>query len=63
MLATIANATFVFFFFSSNHLSIKIDIAVAAIMTVFSTALKLVPKFKAKGGSLRENLALQNVQV
>ncbi|XP_052087489.1 glutamine-dependent NAD(+) synthetase-like isoform X3 [Mytilus californianus] len=46
----------------SFHLSIKIDIAVAAILTVFTTALKLIPKFKANGGSLRENLALQNIQ-
>lgn len=46
----------------SFHLSIGIDVAVAAMLTVFTTAMKLVPKFKAKGGSLRENLALQNVQ-
>ena len=47
----------------SFHLSITIDVAVAAVVSVFTAALKLVPKFKAHGGSVRENLALQNVQV
>ncbi|KAL4233249.1 Glutamine-dependent NAD(+) synthetase [Mactra antiquata] len=46
----------------SFHLSVTIDVAVAAVLGVFSAALKLVPKFKAHGGGLRENLALQNVQ-
>lgn len=46
----------------SFHLSISIDVAVAAVLGVFTSALKLLPKFKANGGSLRENLALQNVQ-
>ncbi|XP_060569113.1 glutamine-dependent NAD(+) synthetase-like isoform X2 [Ruditapes philippinarum] len=46
----------------SFHLSVTIDIAVAAVIGVFTAALKLVPKFKAHGGGLRENLALQNVQ-
>ena len=49
--------------FFSFHLSISIDIAVAAVLSVFTAALKLVPKFKVNGGSVRENLALQNVQV
>ena len=47
----------------SFHLSITIDVAVAAVLSVFTAALKLVPKFKAHGGSVRENLALQNVHV
>jgi len=42
---------------------LTIDIAVAALLSIFTSTLKLVPKFKANGGSLRENLALQNVQV
>ncbi|KAL3883279.1 hypothetical protein ACJMK2_029562 [Sinanodonta woodiana] len=46
----------------SFHLSISIDIAVAAALSVFTSALKLVPKFRVHGGSPRENLALQNVQ-
>ena len=51
------------FYFCSFHLSVSIDVAVAAVLGVFTTALKLLPKFRANGGSLRENLALQNVQV
>ena len=50
-------------FYCSFHLSVSIDVAVAAVLSVFTAALKLVPKFKAHGGSVRENLALQNVQV
>ncbi|KAH3725768.1 glutamine-dependent NAD(+) synthetase-like [Dreissena polymorpha] len=46
----------------SFHLAVVIDAAVAAVVGVFTAALKLVPKFKAHGGGLRENLALQNVQ-
>ncbi|XP_062608822.1 glutamine-dependent NAD(+) synthetase-like [Saccostrea cucullata] len=51
------------FVYNYFHLSISIDVAVAAVLGVFTAALKLLPKFKANGGSLRENLALQNVQV
>ncbi|KAJ8315536.1 hypothetical protein KUTeg_007686 [Tegillarca granosa] len=46
----------------SFHLTIAIDVAVAAMLQVFITTLKLIPKFRSNGGSLRENLALQNVQ-
>ncbi|KAK7107921.1 glutamine-dependent NAD(+) synthetase-like [Littorina saxatilis] len=46
----------------SYHLSISIDTAVAAVLKIFSTAVNMVPKFRAHGGSLRENLAMQNVQ-
>ncbi|XP_067676851.1 glutamine-dependent NAD(+) synthetase-like isoform X1 [Haliotis asinina] len=46
----------------SYHLNINIDVAVKAILTVFTTACMVVPKFKVHGGGLRENLALQNVQ-
>jgi len=47
----------------SFHLSVTIDTAVAAILGVFTAAMKLVPRFKVNGGGIRENLALQNVQV
>ena len=50
-------------FVFSFHLSIVIDTAVAAVVGVFTTVLKLVPKFRVNGGGIRENLALQNVQV
>ncbi|XP_064617511.1 glutamine-dependent NAD(+) synthetase-like isoform X2 [Liolophura sinensis] len=46
----------------SYHLNICIDVAVAATLSIFTTAMKCMPKFKAKGGTLRENLAMQNVQ-
>jgi len=46
----------------SYHLSIMIDTAVKAVLGVFSLATNCFPKFKARGGSARENLALQNVQ-
>ena len=46
----------------SYHLSVAIDAAVRALTTIFTTTTGLVPKFRAHGGSVRENLALQNVQ-
>ncbi|XP_076278077.1 NAD synthetase [Lasioglossum baleicum] len=46
----------------SYHQSIVIDAAVSAILTIFQQVTKLVPRFKAQGGSPRENLALQNIQ-
>ena len=46
----------------SHHLSVVIDAAVKAVLGVFSLATNRFPKFRARGGSPRENLALQNVQ-
>ena len=46
----------------SYHLSIVIDTAVKAVLGIFSVATGQFPKFSARGGSTRENLALQNVQ-
>merc|ERR1712032_1764012 len=46
----------------SHHLSVVIDAAVKAVLGVFSLATDRFPKFRARGGSPRENLALQNVQ-
>ncbi len=46
----------------SYHLTAKIDTAVKAVLSIFSTTTGLIPKFRAHGGSARENLALQNVQ-
>lgn len=46
----------------STHLSIVIDIAVKAIIDIWTTAMKIVPKFRVFGGSPIENLSLQNVQ-
>jgi len=46
----------------SYHLNISIDMAVKAVLSIFSTVTGFFPKFKVRGGSVRENLALQNVQ-
>jgi NAD+ synthase (glutamine-hydrolysing) len=45
------------------HLSVAIDVAVKAVLGIFSTVTGFFPKFRARGGTPRENLALQNVQV
>ena len=47
----------------SYHLELCIDAAVLAILTIFKLATTMTPKFKKHGGSYRENLALQNIQV
>ena len=47
----------------SYHLELCIDAAVSAILTIFKLATTMTPKFKKHGGSYRENLALQNIQV
>ncbi|KAK0053547.1 glutamine-dependent NAD(+) synthetase [Biomphalaria pfeifferi] len=46
----------------SYHIGITIDAAVKALLNIFSAACSVMPKFRAHGGSLRENLAMQNVQ-
>lgn len=46
----------------STHLSINIDLAVKGILGIFSAVTGMMPKFRANGGSHRENLAMQNVQ-
>ena len=46
----------------SNHLSIVIDIAVEAVLKIWTSTMAIVPKFKVNGGSHIENLALQNIQ-
>ncbi|XP_072321147.1 glutamine-dependent NAD(+) synthetase-like [Eucyclogobius newberryi] len=46
----------------STHLNINIDLAVKGLLGIFSAVTGMFPKFRANGGSHRENLALQNVQ-
>jgi len=48
----------------SSHLDLKFDIAIDAVLRVFSlvTGGMHVPRFSAHGGSDTENLALQNLQ-
>ena len=47
----------------STHMNINIDMAVKGILGIFSMVTGRWPQFRANGGSHRENLALQNVQV
>lgn len=47
----------------SYHHGVVIDSAVSAILGIFQQVTKLAPKFRLHGGSPRENVALQNVQV
>lgn len=46
----------------SYHLSIKIDTMVQAVVKVFSTTTGHTPRFSVRGGSVAEDLALQNIQ-
>ncbi|XP_014485628.1 PREDICTED: probable glutamine-dependent NAD(+) synthetase isoform X2 [Dinoponera quadriceps] len=46
----------------SYHHGVLIDSAVSAVLGIFQQVTKLTPKFRAHGGSPRENVALQNVQ-
>ncbi|ELT96786.1 hypothetical protein CAPTEDRAFT_205115 [Capitella teleta] len=46
----------------SYHLTINIEPAVMAVLAIFTATFGMVPKFKVNGGSLRENIALQNIQ-
>lgn len=48
---------------SSHHIGLSIDPAVAAVMSIFHLVTGKRPLFAAHGGSSKENLALQNVQV
>src|SRR5690606_8398851 len=42
--------------------SIRIDLAISAMITVFSTVFGQTPKFLSEGGSITEDLSLQNIQ-
>lgn len=42
---------------------VDIDMAVKGIISIFSAVTGMLPRFRANGGSQRENLALQNIQV
>ncbi|MGH0159732.1 UNVERIFIED_CONTAM: hypothetical protein FKN15_037672 [Acipenser sinensis] len=46
----------------SYHINLNIDMAVKAMVGIFSTVTGKWPQFRVNGGSSRENLALQNVQ-
>ena len=44
------------------HLTVNIDTMISAILTVFTTLTGKTPQYKVHGGSVTENLALQNIQ-
>lgn len=46
----------------SYHLSIKIDLMVSAVLQVFQMATGHMPRFLSRGGTMSEDLALQNIQ-
>lgn len=46
----------------SYHLSITIDLIVTAILKVFTLATGKCPNFSSNGGTITEDLALQNIQ-
>lgn len=46
----------------SYHLSIKIDLMVKAVLQVFQITTGHMPHFASRGGSMSEDLALQNIQ-
>ena len=59
----LSNPLIVSCLFNSNHTNINIDMAVKAMLGIFSMVTGKWPQFRANGGTVRENLALQNVQV
>ncbi|XP_069950909.1 glutamine-dependent NAD(+) synthetase isoform X2 [Cherax quadricarinatus] len=46
----------------SYHIPVTIDSMVSAALGIFSAATGFIPKFRVRGGTTRENVALQNVQ-
>lgn len=45
------------------HSAVNIDAMVSAVLSVFTAFTGKTPKYKVHGGSVTENLALQNIQV
>ena len=46
----------------SYHLTVTIDLMVSAVIKVFSLTTSMIPKFQVHGGTMAEDLALQNIQ-
>lgn len=46
----------------ATHINLKIDIVVAALLSLFSSVTGLIPRYQVDGGTRAENLALQNIQ-
>lgn len=47
---------------NSNHFNIGIDEAYDSIVNIFAKATGKTPKFESQGGTMNEDLALQNIQ-
>ncbi|KAJ3299953.1 glutamine-dependent NAD(+) synthetase [Borealophlyctis nickersoniae] len=48
--------------FANYHIDLNMDGVVTAFLTVFKTVTDKTPRFRVRGGTETENLALQNVQ-
>jgi len=46
----------------AHHLSVKIDLMVQAVVKVFTLTTNRTPRFTSNGGTMQEDLALQNIQ-
>jgi NAD+ synthase (glutamine-hydrolysing) len=46
----------------SYHLTVPIDLMVKSVIQVFTITTNLTPRFQVFGGTLQEDLALQNIQ-
>ena len=46
----------------SYHLTVPIDLMVSAVLKVFTIATGKTPQFESRGGTLAQDLALQNIQ-
>ncbi len=46
----------------SYHLTVPIDLMVSAVIQVFTLTTGKTPKFESRGGTMAEDLALQNIQ-
>jgi NAD+ synthase (glutamine-hydrolysing) len=46
----------------SYHLTVPIDLMVDAVLKVFTLTTNLTPQFESRGGTMTEDLALQNIQ-
>lgn len=44
------------------HLNFDIDTIIDAILKLFAAVTHVLPRFKNEGGSVAENLAVQNIQ-
>eukprot|EP00545_Synedropsis_sp_CCMP1620_P004780 CAMPEP_0119008702 /NCGR_PEP_ID=MMETSP1176-20130426/3874_1 /TAXON_ID=265551 /ORGANISM="Synedropsis recta cf, Strain CCMP1620" /LENGTH=806 /DNA_ID=CAMNT_0006961087 /DNA_START=218 /DNA_END=2638 /DNA_ORIENTATION=+ len=46
----------------AHHLTLKMDVMVAAVLSVFSLVTGHMPRFTSQGGTMAQDVALQNIQ-